>query len=337
MVWWSAHASSSRCARSSTLGVPFDPQNRKPAAAAQIPPTVQIKRFMCLFSFFSCVCSPSSPDRLPACGLDAGTGGLVLLRSLVFATLRRTRCSGFETGRRANVLFAGGRGRLHFEDGHGSLWTRTWDRSAAGGEDAGDCGGRGHGREPIGQRRERGWECRPGRAGAWHGRLGRDGAKECVAAGQPAGNPDGGGNKSGGSKSGGDPGAGSDRTPRRGPNRRPGSRCATGSPAREPALRRGSMGTRGAALRSALAGGCGRLLWDGDALRPGGRLEVAGWLAWRCRGSPAAAWRGGDAGALRVLLRQQLCARPAARAAAVRRQGRLRVFGENQGARRQRI
>jgi hypothetical protein len=38
-------------------------------------------------------------------------------------------------------LSPGWRGRLHFEDGQGSLWTRAWIRGPAGDEDAGDGGG----------------------------------------------------------------------------------------------------------------------------------------------------------------------------------------------------
>ncbi len=58
-VWWSAQASSSRCARSSTgCACCLRPRTKKPAAAAHRPPIVQITFFIC-----------STPDlfrRLPA-------------------------------------------------------------------------------------------------------------------------------------------------------------------------------------------------------------------------------------------------------------------------------
>jgi hypothetical protein len=46
-----------------------------------------------------------------------------------------------------------GGGRLHFEDGSGSLWTGAGVWSTAGGEDAGDRGGRGYDGESVAQER----------------------------------------------------------------------------------------------------------------------------------------------------------------------------------------
>jgi hypothetical protein len=45
-VWWSAQACSRRWASSSTGGLRLEPNTRKPVAAAQNPPTIQITFFI---------------------------------------------------------------------------------------------------------------------------------------------------------------------------------------------------------------------------------------------------------------------------------------------------
>src|ERR1035441_4868935 len=193
-------------------------------------------------------------------------------------------------------------GRLHFEHGQGSLWTRAWVRGTAGGEDAGDRGGRGDGGESVGQRRGPGCEYRSSAGWGDRGRTGRHGA-DGEADGSSWHGPQEGGQKGG-------------------PGGRPGARGQEGVRAREPALRRGGLEALCAALRSVVAGGLGGVFWD---LRAAGLwiyMEVPRSMARECgeHGGPSQpGGRGRDAGAVRLLLREQLCAGAAAGTWAVAR------------------
>lgn len=105
-MWWSAQASSSRCASSCTGCTRFGPHTRNPATAAQAPPTIQMTLFI-----------PFSPSyrlyAMPSC-LDAGFGPDVPAR----------------------VPPAW----VHYRHGQGSFWTCTRSRNAGSGEVAAERG-----------------------------------------------------------------------------------------------------------------------------------------------------------------------------------------------------
>jgi hypothetical protein len=148
--------------------------------------------------------------------LDEGVGGL-----------SRSRC-----------------GRLHFEDGCGSLWTCAWLRSAAGGEDGDRCGGCRHGGKPFCQ-------------ASGHGGVLRSGNDA-----DPGASCDGlvcFGDRDGGQQSSASSG------PCRGTDCRPGTWSEAGFEARQPALWRNGMEDVHAPVGRVVAGGCGRRL---RALRP---------------------------------------------------------------------